>query len=87
MRSGLITQKLGMTRVFSDDGHHTPVTVLKVDNCQVVAQRTADKDGYTALQLGAGLAKVKRVSRAERGRWSRVDRLGKIHYYWKRRVT
>ena len=70
MRSGLITQKLGMTRVFSDDGHHTPVTVLKVDNCQVVAQRTADKDGYTALQLGAGLAKVKRVSRAERGRFA-----------------
>ncbi len=70
MRSGVITQKLGMTRVFSDEGHHTPVTVLKVDNCQVVAQRTSEKDGYTALQLGAGLAKVKRVSRAERGRFA-----------------
>ncbi len=67
MRSGVITQKLGMTRIFSEEGHHTPVTVLKVDNCQVVAQRTAEKDGYTALQLGSGLAKVKNVSRAQRG--------------------
>ena len=70
MRSGVITQKLGMTRIFSDEGHHTPVTVLKVDNCQVVAQRTADRDGYTALQLGSGLAKVKNVSRAQRGHFA-----------------
>lgn len=59
MRTGLITQKVGMTRLFMDDGRHVPVTVLKLDNCQVVAQRTQEKDGYTALQLGVGLAKVK----------------------------
>ena len=70
MRSGVITQKLGMTRVFSDDGRHIPVTVLKMDNYQVVAQRTEDKHGYTALQLGSGLAKVKRVSRAQRGHFA-----------------
>ncbi len=70
MRSGVITQKLGMTRVFTDDGRHIPVTVLKVDNCQVVAQRTEERDGYTALQLGSGLAKVKRVSRANRGHFA-----------------
>ena len=70
MRSGLITQKLGMTRVFTDDGRHIPVTVLKVDNCQVVAQRTEERDGYSALQLGSGLAKVKRVSRAQRGHFA-----------------
>ena len=54
MRSGLIAQKVGMTRVFAEDGAHVPVTVLKVDNCQVVAQKTEDRDGYTAVQLGAG---------------------------------
>lgn len=70
MRSGVITQKLGMTRVFTDDGRHIPVTVLKVDNCQVVAQRTEDKHGYSAVQLGSGLAKVKRVSRAQRGHFA-----------------
>ncbi len=70
MRSGVITQKLGMTRVFTDDGRHIPVTVLKVDNCQVVAQRTEERDGYSALQLGSGLAKVKRVSRAQRGHFA-----------------
>ncbi|MCP5080928.1 MAG: 50S ribosomal protein L3 [Alphaproteobacteria bacterium] len=70
MRSGVITQKLGMTRVFTDDGRHIPVTVLKVDNCQVVAQRTEARDGYSALQLGSGLAKVKRVSRAQRGHFA-----------------
>ncbi|MGI9371907.1 MAG: 50S ribosomal protein L3 [Hyphomicrobiales bacterium] len=70
MRSGVITQKLGMTRVFTDDGRHIPVTVLKVDSCQVVAQRTEDKHGYTALQLGSGLAKVKRTTRAQRGHFA-----------------
>ena len=54
MRSGLIAQKLGMTRIFKEDGTHVPVTVLGLQNCQVVGQRTTDKDGYTALQLGAG---------------------------------
>ena len=61
MRTGLIAQKLGMTRVFADDGNHVAVTVLRVANCQVVAQRTLDKDGYIALQLGVGAAKVKNV--------------------------
>jgi large subunit ribosomal protein L3 len=70
MRSGVIAQKLGMTRVFTDAGEHVPVTVLKVDNCQVVAHRTKDKNGYTALQIGVGRAKVKNVSRAERGRFA-----------------
>ncbi len=70
MRTGLIAQKVGMSRVFADDGRHIPVTVLKVDNCQVVAQRTEDKDGYTALQLGIGNAKVKRVSKAMRGHFA-----------------
>ena len=54
MRTGLIAQKLGMTRVFSEDGAHVPVTVLKLENCQVVAHRTEEKNGYVALQVGAG---------------------------------
>ena len=70
MRSGLIAQKLGMTRIFKDDGTHVPVTVLELENCQVVAQRTPEKDGYTALQLGAGLAKVKNTSKAMRGQFA-----------------
>ncbi len=70
MRSGVIAQKVGMTRVFTDDGTHVPVTVLKLDNCQVVAQRTQEKHGYTALQLGVGTAKVKRMSKAERGQFA-----------------
>lgn len=70
MRSGVITQKLGMTRIFTEDGRHIPVTVLKVDNCQVIGQRLDEKDGYTALQLGAGLAKIKNVSRPRRGQFA-----------------
>ena len=70
MRSGVIAQKVGMTRVFTDAGEHVPVTVLKVEGCQVVAHRTMDKNGYTALQLGIGRAKVKNVSKAERGRFA-----------------
>lgn len=70
MRSGLIAQKLGMTRIFAEDGSHVPVTVLGLQNCQVVGQRTVDKDGYTALQLGAGQAKAKNVSKAERGQYA-----------------
>ena len=70
MRSGLIAQKLGMTRIYTEDGVVVPVTVLKVDNCQVVAQKTADKDGYTALQLGAGVPKIKRLTKAERGHFA-----------------
>ena len=59
MRTGLIAQKLGMTRIFTEEGGHRPVTVLKVDNCQVVAVRTEDTDGYIAVQLGVGTAKTK----------------------------
>lgn len=70
MRSGVIAQKLGMTRVFTDVGEHVPVTVLKLDGCHVVAHRTKEQNGYTALQLGAGKAKVKNVSKAERGRFA-----------------
>jgi large subunit ribosomal protein L3 len=70
MRSGLIAQKLGMTRIFTEDGSHVPVTVLELQNCQVVGQRTADKDGYVALQLGAGQAKVKNTTKPERGQFA-----------------
>jgi len=71
MRTGLITRKLGMSRIFGDDGTHIPVTVLKVDNCQVVSQRTEDTDGYWALQLGCGAAKVKKVGKAMRGHFAK----------------
>jgi len=67
MRSGVIAQKVGMTRIFTDAGEHIPVTVLRLENCQVVGQRTEEKNGYTAVQLGAGRPKVKRLTRAERG--------------------
>ena len=70
MRSGVIAQKVGMTRVFTDAGEHVPVTVLKLDGCQVVAHKTPEKDGYTALQLGLGTAKVKNVSKAVRGHFA-----------------
>lgn len=70
MRSGVIAQKIGMTRVFNETGEHVPVTVLKLSQCQVVAHRTKEKNGYTALQLGAGMAKVKNVSKAERGHFA-----------------
>ena len=72
MRTGLLAQKLGMTRIFTEDGNHVPVTVLKIDNCQVVAVRTADKDGYWALQLGIGTAKVKNVTKPQRGHFARA---------------
>ncbi|MBL1241270.1 MAG: 50S ribosomal protein L3 [OCS116 cluster bacterium] len=72
MRSGVIAQKLGMTRVFSEDGEHVPVTVLKLDTCQVIAQRTEEENGYTALQLGSGFAKVKNVSKAQRGHFAKA---------------
>jgi large subunit ribosomal protein L3 len=72
MRTGLIAQKLGMTRQFTETGDHVPVTVLKVDNCQVVAVRTAEKDGYTAIQIGVGKAKVKNVSQGLRGHYAKA---------------
>lgn len=67
MRTGVIAQKAGMTRIFTEEGSQVPVTVLKLENCQVTAQRTQDKHGYTAVQLGAGNAKVNRTSKAMRG--------------------
>jgi large subunit ribosomal protein L3 len=70
MRSGLITQKVGMTRIYNAAGEHVPVTVLKVDNCQVVAHRTTERDGYTALQLGSGRAKAKNTPKAMRGHFA-----------------
>jgi large subunit ribosomal protein L3 len=73
MRSGVIAQKVGMTRLFTEAGEHVPVTVLKVDGCQVVAHRTKDKNGYTAVQLGIGRAKPKNVPKAERERFAKAS--------------
>jgi large subunit ribosomal protein L3 len=71
MRTGLIAQKIGMSAYFAGDGAHVPVTVLKIDNCEVVSQRTKEIDGYTAVQLGVGEAKVKNVSKPMRGHFSK----------------
>ncbi|PYG30297.1 50S ribosomal protein L3 [Pelagimonas varians] len=73
MRSGIIAKKVGMTRVFMEDGKQIPVTVLQLENLQVVAQRTAEDNGYTAVQLGAGTAKVKRTSKAMRGHFAKAN--------------
>lgn len=70
MRSGVIAQKVGMTRVYTEEGVNVPVTVLRMENVQVVAQRTEDKNGYTAVQLGAGKAKVKNVTKPMRGHFA-----------------
>ncbi len=72
MRTGLIARKLGMTRLFKEDGTHVPVTVLHLDAVQVVDARTQARDGYTAVQLGSTLAKVKNVTKAQRGHFARV---------------
>ena len=73
MRTGLLAQKIGMTRIFGAEGNHVPVTVLRIDNCQVVAVRTQERDGYTALQLGVGAAKVKRVTKPQRGHFAKAE--------------
>ena len=73
MRSGVIAKKLGMTRLFMEDGRQIPVTVLQMENVQVVAQRTTDRDGYTAVQLGAGTAKAKRTSQGMRGHFAAAN--------------
>ncbi|MBF9059334.1 50S ribosomal protein L3 [Rhodobacterales bacterium HKCCSP123] len=73
LRSGVIAKKLGMTRLFMEDGRQVPVTVLQLDKLQVVAQRTAEKDGYSAVQLGAGTAKVKRVTAPMRGHFAKAS--------------
>ncbi|HUO99877.1 MAG TPA: 50S ribosomal protein L3 [Rhizomicrobium sp.] len=72
MRSGLIAQKLGMSRLFSEEGAHVPVTVLKVEKCEVVAVRTTERDGYTAVQLGVGTRKAKNLSKAVRGHFAKA---------------
>ncbi len=72
MRTGLVATKVGMTRVFTAEGNHVPVTVLKVDGLQVVGQRTKEKDGYVALQLGLGTRKAKRTSRPLKGQYAKV---------------
>jgi large subunit ribosomal protein L3 len=72
MRTGLIARKVGMSRVFEDDGTHVPVTVFDIGGCQVVAQKTAERDGYNALQLGWGMAKVKNVTKAMRGHYAKA---------------
>ena len=73
LRTGVIAKKLGMTRLFLEDGKQVPVTVLQLDNLQVVAQRTSEKDGYTAVQLGAGNAKAKRTTAALRGHFAKAN--------------
>src|SRR3546814_3140195 len=82
MRTGLIAKKLGMSRIFRDDGTDVPVTVLHVDNCQVVAQRGQEKDGYVALQLGVGRAKVSRTTQPMRSEehTSELQSLMRISY-------
>ena len=72
MRAGLIAKKVGMSRVFAEGGKHIPVTLLHVDNCQVVSHKTAEKDGYNAVQLGAGTAKVKRTTQPMRGHFAKA---------------
>ncbi len=73
MRTGVIAKKMGMTRLFQDDGRHVPVTVLALENNQVVAQRTQDRDGYVAVQLGAGVAKAKNVAKPQRGHFAKAE--------------
>ena len=73
MRTGVIAKKMGMTRLFQDDGRHVPVTVLALENLQVVAVREADRDGYVAVQLGAGTAKAKNVAKPQRGHFGKAE--------------
>jgi large subunit ribosomal protein L3 len=73
MRTGVIARKMGMTRLFREDGVHVPVTVLALETNQVVAQKTAERDGYVAIQLGAGAAKAKNVSKPERGHFAKAE--------------
>jgi large subunit ribosomal protein L3 len=73
MRTGVIAKKMGMTRLFQDDGRHVPVTVLQLEALQVIARREKDRDGYTAVQLGAGVAKVKNVAKPQRGQFGAAE--------------
>ena len=73
MRTGVIAKKMGMTRLFQEDGRHVPVTVLALDNVQVIARKDADGDGYVAVQLGAGTAKAKNVAKPQRGHFGKAE--------------
>jgi large subunit ribosomal protein L3 len=73
MRTGVIAKKMGMTRLFQDDGRHVPVTVLQLEGLQVVSRRETDRDGYTAVQLGAGVAKAKNVAKPQRGHFGKAE--------------
>jgi len=73
MRTGVIAKKVGMTRLFQDDGRHVPVTVLQLDGLQVIARKEADRDGYVAVQLGAGVAKAKNVAKPQRGHFGKAE--------------
>jgi large subunit ribosomal protein L3 len=73
MRTGVIAKKVGMTRLFQEDGRHVPVTVLALENCQVVSHRTADRDGYVAVQVGAGEAKQKNVAKPQREHFAKAE--------------
>ena len=73
MRTGLIAKKLGMSRIFEADGTHIPVTVLSVDSLKVVAVKTVEKDGYTAVQLGTGAVKAKNVSKPLKGHFAKAN--------------
>ena len=73
MRTGVIAKKVGMTRLFQEDGRHVPVTVLALENCQVVSHRTAERDGYVAVQVGAGEAKQKNVAKPQREHFARAQ--------------
>jgi large subunit ribosomal protein L3 len=73
MRSGVVAQKIGMTRLFSDSGEHVPVTVLQLLQCQVIAHRTKDKNGYVALQLGSGPRRTSNMIKADRGYFAKAN--------------
>jgi large subunit ribosomal protein L3 len=73
MRSGVIAQKVGMTRIFTDAGEHVPVTVLRLENLQVLSHRTVEKNGYTALQVGGGTRKPSRLTKADRGTFAKAE--------------
>ncbi len=73
MRTGVIAKKVGMTRLFQEDGRHVPVTVLALEDCQVVSHRTADRDGYVALQVGSGVAKQKNVNKPQREHFAKAE--------------
>ena len=73
MRTGLLAKKMGMTRIYNDNGDHIPVTVVQLEGCQVVGQRTVEKNGYTAIQVGSGTRKAKRLTKADRGQYAKAN--------------